>query len=297
VYLFRDAGGRVVYVGRSRNLAARVRSYWSDLRDRPHLRRMVARVAWVEPVICESEHEAAFLESDLLERHPTRYNRTLGMESRVWLRLSGDTRAPRLDVVHDPTPADGASWFGPYLGWEPARQAAAGLLRLYPLRFTGSALSRSDRELAHSLGVGEHDRERLARAVRDVLARGRTAVRSAIGRLERMRDDTARGLMFEHAAALREQARGLRWITEPQKLGLMEAVDGDFAGAARGARVVLSLRGGRLAQRHFLPVADPGPSGVWAEGAWPELARANAELMARLWAADAVGPLGWRGAR
>src|SRR5690348_848156 len=169
VYLFRDAGGQVVYVGRSRNLAARVRSYWSDLRDRPHLRRMVARVAWVEPVICESEHEAAFLESDLLERHPTRYNRTLGMESRVWLRLSADPRSPGLDVVHDPTPADGASWFGPYLGWEPARQAAAGLLRLYPLRFTASAPSRSDRELARSLGVSEHDRLRLARAIRDVL--------------------------------------------------------------------------------------------------------------------------------
>src|SRR2546421_119021 len=64
VYLLRDRGGRVIYVGRSRDLASRVRSYWGDLRDRPHLARMVARVVWVEPVLCESEHEAAFLESD-----------------------------------------------------------------------------------------------------------------------------------------------------------------------------------------------------------------------------------------
>ena len=177
------------------------------------------------------------------------------------------------------------------------RQAAAGLLRLHPLRFTGSALSRSDRELARSLGVCEGDRGRLACAIGDVLTRERAALRSAIGRLERMRDDAARGLMFEHAAALREQARGLRWITEPQKLGLMEAADADFAGAARGAGVVLSLRGGRLAQRHFLPVAELEPASERGDGAWPELARANAELMARLWAADAVGPLGWRGAR
>jgi excinuclease UvrABC nuclease subunit len=72
VYVLRDIRGRVIYVGRSRDLATRVRSYWTDLKDRPHLIRMLPRVEWVEPVVCASEHEAAFLESDLLERHPTR---------------------------------------------------------------------------------------------------------------------------------------------------------------------------------------------------------------------------------
>ena len=48
VYLFRDARGRVLYVGRTRHLRSRVGSYWGDLRDRRHLRRMVARVARVE---------------------------------------------------------------------------------------------------------------------------------------------------------------------------------------------------------------------------------------------------------
>lgn len=294
VYLFRDARGRVIYIGRSRNLATRVRSYWRDLRDRPHLARMVGRVAWVEPVICESEHEAAFLESDLLERHPTHYNRTLGMESCVWVRVSDDRRAPGVDVVHEVAPYDGASWFGPYLGWEPTRQAVAGLVRLFPLRHTGDAMSRSDRELARSLGVDVGDRDRLASAIRAILAREPAAVRTAIARLERMRDDSAERLMFEHATSLREQARGLRWITEPQKLGLLDAVDGDHSGVAAGAEVVLSLRGGRLAQRHFAPPTSRRSESASSDGSWCELARANAELMSRLWAAEAVGPLGWR---
>ena len=294
VYLFRDERGRVLYIGRSRNLATRVRSYWQGLRDRPHLGRMVGRVEWVEPVICESEHEAAFLESDLLERHPTRFNRTLGMESCVWIRLSADALTPGLEVRHEPAPADGASWFGPYLGWEPARQAVAGLLRLFPLRHTAAAMNRSGRELARSLRVGEADRDRFARAIRAVIDREQPAVRAAIARLERMRDDSAERLMFEHAADLREHARGVRWISEPQKLGLLGAVDGDHSGIAGRAEVVLSLRGGRLVQRHFQPAAARRQATAGGEGAWCDLARDNAELMSRLWAAGAVGPLGWR---
>lgn len=299
VYIFRNGAGRVVYVGRSRDLAIRTRSYWSDLGDRPHLYRMVEQVAWVEPVLCMSEHEAAFLECDLLERHPSRYNRTLGMESCVWLRLDADKRTPSLGVFHELQVDDGAQWFGPYLGWEPTRQAAAGIQRVYPLRFAGTGISRSDRELGHSLGVGSGDLESLVRGITDVLRRDASAVKAAIGALERMRNAAADRLMFEYAASLREQIRGIRWITEPQKFDLMGAVDADYGAVARcgsgAVRVVLALRRGRLHQRHVDRVASLED---WRNATpheeWEEQARRNAELMARLVAAEAVGPLGWR---
>lgn len=299
VYIFRNGAGRVVYVGRSRDLATRTRSYWSDLGDRQHLYRMVEQVAWVEPVICMSEHEAAFLESDLLARHPSRYNRSLGMESCVWIRLDADERTPSLDVVHELHEDDGAQWFGPYLGWEPTRQAAAGLQRVYPLRYAGSAISRSDRELGRSLGVGSGDLESLVHGITDVLRRDVTVVAATIRALERMRDAAADRLMFEYAASLREHIRGIRWTTEPQKLDLIGAVDADYGAVARcgsrALRVVLSLRRGRLHQRHFDAVATLED---WRNATpheeWEEQARRNAELMARLVAAEAVGPLGWR---
>ena len=205
--MLRDQAGRVIYVGRSRDLAGRVRSYWIDLKDRPHLAPMVARASWVEPVLCSSEHEAAFLESDLLERHPTRYNRTLGMESCVWLRLDAGAKSPGLDVEHEARPDDGAEWFGPYLGWEPTRQAAAGLLKLYPLRYAGDELGRTERELARSLGVSTVDRLVLAGHIRRVLRREPDAVRGTISRLEQTRDSAAEALMFESAAAAQGQIR------------------------------------------------------------------------------------------
>src|SRR5579864_3779572 len=209
VYLMRDEGGRVIYVGRSGDLAARTRSYWQDLRDRPHLVRMLPCVEWLEPVVCASEHEAAFLESDLLDRHRSRYNRTLGMESCVWLRLDARTESAGLDVIHEPEPRDGARWFGPYLGWEPARQAAAGLLRLHPLRYAGSAISRTERELARSLGVTQDDAAEVARRIERVLRREPAAVTVALRSLAEARDRAAGRTMFEFAAEIQEEIRGL----------------------------------------------------------------------------------------
>ena len=76
VYRFRDAAGRVLYVGRAVSLRRRVLSYWGDLGDRPHLSRMVARIASLEAVACDSAHEAAWLERNLLRASLPPWNRS-----------------------------------------------------------------------------------------------------------------------------------------------------------------------------------------------------------------------------
>lgn len=76
VYRFRDQAGRVLYVGRAASLRRRVQSYWGDLGDRGHLAPMVARIARVEAVVCDSAHEAAWLERNLLERRLPPWNRS-----------------------------------------------------------------------------------------------------------------------------------------------------------------------------------------------------------------------------
>jgi hypothetical protein len=75
VYRFRDAAGRILYVGRAVCLRRRVQSYWGDLGDRGHLAPMVARIARVEAVICDSAHDAAWLERNLLQRRLPPWNR------------------------------------------------------------------------------------------------------------------------------------------------------------------------------------------------------------------------------
>ena len=98
VYRFRDATGRVLYLGRATSLRSRVASYWGDLGDRAHLAPMVARVARVEAVACDSVHEAAWLERNLLQARKPPWNRAPngGQESEVWIRLSDDAARPGL---------------------------------------------------------------------------------------------------------------------------------------------------------------------------------------------------------
>jgi len=104
VYRFRDATGRVLYLGRATSLRRRVASYWGDLGDRGHLAAMVARIARVEAVPCASAHEAAWLERNLLERSKPPWNRSAsgGQEAEVWIRLSASADAPGVRVTRRP---------------------------------------------------------------------------------------------------------------------------------------------------------------------------------------------------
>ena len=156
VYRFRDARGGVLYIGRATALRNRVASYWSDLRERGHLAPMVARVTRIEAVTCDSPHEAAMLERNLLEASLPPWNRTPGgQENLVYIRMDKEPRAPGLTVDHLRRPAANVQYFGPYLGGLRVRQAIAALHRILPLCYTparSSSARRPDTVLAQAHG-------------------------------------------------------------------------------------------------------------------------------------------------
>jgi len=87
VYRFRDRGNRVVYIGRASDLRRRVGSYWAS--DKRRVMQIVRRIARVEALSCDSEHEATWLERNLLERGLPPWNRTAGgQEVRVFIRAA-----------------------------------------------------------------------------------------------------------------------------------------------------------------------------------------------------------------
>ena len=286
VYRFSDAAGRVLYLGRAASLRRRVVSYWGDLGDRGHLAPMVTRIARLEAVVCDSAHEAAWLERNLLRAFLPPWNRAPsgGQEKEVWIRLSGSARVPGVAVVHRPSPSPGARHFGPYLGGLQVRRAASGLSRVLPLAYAGSPPSGTRRELARALGVTAGERDELAQKVAAVLDRDPAAIAAVRERLSARRDAAAAALAFEFAARLHHELEALAWVTAEQKVTRATPDDFDVCGWADGRLIHFTVRRGRLSG--WTQRACGEAACCWLVAAtppeWAGFAHRNAELAARL---------------
>lgn len=288
VYRFRDVRGRTAYIGRATELRSRVASYWGDLRDRWHLAAMVAGVTRIEAVVCDSTHEAAWLERNLLERSLPRWNRTRGgQESPVYLRLDPSPGAPGLRVSYEVAadhPDAGVRFFGPYLGGLRARQAIAALHRLAPLAYTGTRLTGSERDLAGKRGVLETDRAGLIERLTSVLEREPEAVFGARAALERLRDRAAEALAFELAGQIQLELQSLDWITSTQRVTTMDSHDGVVGGWSDGVLVAFTVRAGRIDgwEQRRCTAARAEPVVRQTPPSWAYFAHRNAELAAAL---------------
>jgi excinuclease ABC subunit C len=248
VYRFRDGAGEVLYLGRATSLRQRVLSYWGDLRGRPHLARMVPSITRVEAVVCDSAHEAAWLERNLLRSSLPPWNRSKqgGQETEVWIRLSDAPRRPGLTVVHERLPAPGARYFGPYLGGQRVRDAVSGLLRVLPLDYAADSPAGTALELSRVRGASQADRASLARSAAAVLDRDPIAAGMVRTELTSRRDAAAAALSFEFAARLQAEIVALDWVAATQKVTSPEPADYDVCGWADGMLVRFEVRGGRL---------------------------------------------------
>jgi excinuclease ABC subunit C len=290
VYRFRDSRRRVLYVGRAAHLRRRVASYWGELSDRRHLRAMVPNITEIEAVECASEHEAAWLERNLLEGRPLPpWNRTPGgQEVVVCIRVDSSARSPGISVLHLPVARTDASssvrYFGPYLGGARVRLAAAGLHRALPLRYTSDGQSSLLRELGVSRGVDEADREALASSLYAVLAREPGAVAALRVRLAELRDAAAAGQAYEVAGRIQTELAALEWITCQQRAAVLEAQEMKVAGWADGVLVRFDVRAGRLGgwRKYVRSRAQAEPWLAATPPEWHEFAERNATLAARL---------------
>lgn len=309
VYRFRDQRGRVLYVGRAVSLRSRVASYWGDLGSRAHLAPMVARIARVQALVCDSGPEAAWLERNLLEQGLPPWNRTAGgQEVPVYIRLDLRPRSAGLTVVH----AAGTTrrpWqnrdgqdrqaalviperhaestdrhFGPYLGGLRVRLAVSALHRVVPLPYAADGLHGWNRDLAAVRGISPGDRTTMIQNVTAVLNRDPKAVAWLLGELTRRRDSAAAGLAFELAARLQAEIRAVGWITAEQKVTGAHPADQDIHGWADGVLVSLAVRAGRLIRWRERPCAEASarPLVAATPAAWLPFAQRNAELAARL---------------
>jgi len=261
VYLFKDATGRVLYVGKARSLAQRVRSYLSGDLDRPRLRDMMAEAADLDTILTDTEVEALLLESTLVRQHRPRYNILLKDDkSFPYVRISVQEEFPRVSVtrrVRD----DGARYLGPYTDVKRLRRTLREIRRIFPLRTCRNFedYRRADRPCLYyhiKRCAGPcFSRARVDAAGYRQLADGLVLFLSGrddelLGRLRHEMEQAAAAREFEQAARRRDQIQLLERARVPQKVVGLGGREADVVGSARhgsrAAMVVLLVRGGRV---------------------------------------------------
>lgn len=150
VYVFRAADGRPLYVGTSRDIATRVRGYFTAAEKRARISEMLAAAEHVEAVECAHALEAEVRELRLIAAHAPPYNRRSKFPERVlWLKLTAEPY-PRLSLVRQLV-ADGGAYLGPFAARRAAELAAAGIYDAVPLRQCTLRLSTKTRTPACAL--------------------------------------------------------------------------------------------------------------------------------------------------
>ena len=140
VYIFKDERGRPLYVGTSRNIRARARSYFTASEQRTRMAEMVGLATSIQPIVCQTTLEAQVRELRLIAAHKPRYNRRSRHPERViWVKLTHEL-FPRLSIVREVKP-DGARYLGPFRSKRSAEAAVAAVHEVVPLRQCTGKLS------------------------------------------------------------------------------------------------------------------------------------------------------------
>jgi len=135
VYIFRAADGSALYVGTSRNLRSRVRSYFTAAESRRRMRDMIALTDRIDVIVCPTIIEAQIRELRLIQSQKPRFNRrSTKQESAYWVKLT-DESFPRLSAVRGTqTLSDENGWFGPFNGAHDAELAIEAIHEVLPIR-------------------------------------------------------------------------------------------------------------------------------------------------------------------
>ncbi|WP_404383277.1 DEDD exonuclease domain-containing protein [Knoellia locipacati] len=283
VYMFKDAQGRVLYVGTSVSIRTRVRSYFTASEQRRRMAEMVRIAESVTPVVCATALEAEVRELRLIAEHKPRYNRRSRHPERTWWVKLTVEPFPRLSIVRH-VADDGTRYIGPFASRGSADDAVAGVHEVLPLRQCLERLSATKPRSACALAdmgrcgapcTGAQSVEEYAAVVAEAVELLAGDARRAVSTWRERMDRLAEQERFEDAGVVRDRMISLvRGASRAQRLDPL-ARTAELVAARRsetGGWEVMCIRHGRLAGSTVAPRgADPMP--------YVEALRASAEVV------------------
>ncbi len=263
VYQFKNASGRVIYVGKAKNLRNRVRSYFRNQQQLfGKTLVLVTHIADFELIITSSEVEALILENNMIKELKPRYN----------VNLKDDKTYPYLVITREPFPRilisrqrrkDGSTWFGPYTESRQLHSILDFIGSIFPLRSCKHRLSEEniaakkykaclDYHIHKCKGPceGRQPEEEYLLMIEEItrLLKGKTS--SMIRSLTSTMQLFAQELKFEQAAEIKTQLESLKRYAERQKVVAGDGLDRDVFAVATGEEdgcgVVFKIREGKL---------------------------------------------------
>ncbi len=263
VYLWKDADGTVLYIGKAKNLRVRVRQYFAPDRDGGYTRdQLVARIADVETIVVPDEAQSLLLENNLIKEYQPRFN----------VRLKDDKSYPSIAVtMAEPFPRvfatrrrdiAGARYFGPFTDVAEMRRTLGLVRRMFTVRSCLDDIPRERRErpcLDYHIGrckapcVGWQGHAEYRAMIAEVLGflEGHTVDLRV--RIREMMHDASTREDFERARDLRDTLKWLEQVERPPAVEVIGTGDADVIGFARdGADAVAAffrIRDGRVVGR------------------------------------------------
>lgn len=272
VYLMRDDKKVVIYVGKAKDLRARVRTYFSGGDGRYQIGYLLKKIATFETIVTQTESQAFLLERDLITKYKPRYNIKL-KDDKSYLSVRIDERSewPRLEMVRR-VDNDGASYFGPYAFSNELRNTLEVIKKVLPLRSCPDTVlyNRQRPCLEYQIGrccapcclpvVPEEYRELLKQAIGILEGRSTGTLKVLHNRMERASED----LRFEEAAVWRDRIETLTKFQAGHSLVTFRGENRDVFGVSRegmsAAVCVLLVRGGRISETKTFTFFDLGVS-------------------------------------
>jgi len=263
VYLFKDAGGAVLYVGKARNLRSRVRSYFLESRWVDAKTGSLAReIAELETIVVDNEREALALEHNLIKQYRPKFNVVLRDDKTYpYIKFTAGEKYPRVYFTRR-IKKDGSLYFGPYFPASLARRILHFIHKRFLVPSCTVDLTRSHPRpclqyyIKRCLGpcvTGLTTDDRYAEATRDVRLFLEGRRHDLIRSLEQRMAAAAENELFEQAAAYRDLLRTLEDIEERQRIASAQGDDTDVlayhAEPPLVAADLFHLRGGRVVDR------------------------------------------------
>lgn len=270
VYIMKGPGGTPVYIGKAKNLRARVMSYFQRESDRGQIPYLVREVDSIDYVVTEGESEALFIENSLIKRHKPKYNIRLKDDKTFSsLRLSVGERFPRLSRtrrIRD----DGALYFGPFASGKFLKSTVNLVHRLFPLRdCTQSKFERHSTrpclnyfmKLCSGPCAGKISEEDYGELVSQAASFLRGERKKLVRMIREMMERASEEGRYENAAYYRDQLVSLKENAEIEKVTSSRFEDMDIVGFYRDSGnyefTVLLSRGGSVVDKLDFSVKSP----------------------------------------